>query len=291
MNDRDKKPAVVLLVRGWFFPAGALLSGLPEHFPPVFFTHEKKRNVRMNKIPLETIDDESAIRFRDCFSVRYIQSAAVLCRLGYRIEKDFLDSGEIPEEARIRHEAFILNSILSSVAFLESTINELYSDAADNAYFFYDEKNETLLKTIGEKWKNEKNFDRAPLINKYQKILMIAGKLPFDEDNPVFSNIRILIEIRNYLMHYRREWIVLQHKELPGDNEETVGEKLEKMIRHKFVENPLAHKNRPFFPDKCFGHGCAEWAVVNSLSCTDEFFEKLELPAPYDWIRKELETK
>ena len=31
---------------------------------------------------------------------------------------------------------------LSSVAFLESTINELYADAADDAYFFSDEKNE-----------------------------------------------------------------------------------------------------------------------------------------------------
>jgi hypothetical protein len=266
-----------------------LNSGLA--MPPVFFTHENKWSVRMNKIPLETIDDESAIRYRDCFSVRYIQSAAVLCRLGYRIEKDFLESGEISEEARLRHEAFILNSILSSVAFLESTINELYSDAADNAYFFYDEKNETLLKTISEKWKNEKNFDRAPLVNKYQKILMIAEKPPFDEDNPVFSNIRILIEIRNSLMHYKREWIVMQQGERPGDNKETLGEKLEKMLRYKFVENPLAQKNRPFFPDRCFGHGCAEWAVVNSLSCTDDFFEKLELPAPYDWIKKELETK
>ena len=140
----------------------------------------------MNKIPLETTDDESSIMFRDCFSVRYIQSAAVLCRLGYRIEKDFLDSGKISEEARLRHEVFILNSILSSVAFLESTINELYADAADDAYFFSNEKNEELLKTISEKWRNEKNFDRATLVNKYQKILMIADKPPFDDDNPVF---------------------------------------------------------------------------------------------------------
>jgi len=245
----------------------------------------------MNKIPLETTDDESSIRFRDCFSVRYIQSAALLCRLSYRIENDFLDSGKISEEARLRHEVFILNSILSSVAFLESTINELYADAADDAYFFNDEKNEALLKIIGEKWRNEKNFDRAPLINKYQKILMIADNPPFDVDNPVFSNIRNLIEIRNYLMHYKREWIVVQKGEMSGDIEETHGEKLEKMLWNKFVINPLAQKNRPFFPDTCFGHGCAEWAVENSLAFTDEFFKKLDLPAPYDGIKNELTTK
>ena len=245
----------------------------------------------MNKIPLETTDDESPIRFRDCFSVRYIQSAALLCRLGYRIEKVFLESGKISEEARLRHEVFILNSILSSFAFLESTINELYADAADDAYFFTDEKNEDLLKIIGEKWRNEKNFDRAPLVTKYQKILIIAEKPVFHDDNPVFSNIRNLIEIRNSLMHYKREWIVVQKGEMPLDIEESHGEKLERMLRNKFPGNPLAQKNHPFFPDTCFGHSCAEWAVENSLAFTDEFFKKLELPAPYDGIKNELATK
>jgi hypothetical protein len=245
----------------------------------------------MDKIPLETTDDESSIRFRDCFSVRYIQSAALLCRLGYQIEKDFLESGTISEEDRLSHEVFILNSILSSVAFLESTINELFADAADDAYFFTDKKNEVLLQTIGEKWRNEKNFDRAPLVNKYLKILMIVDKPGFDDDNPVFSDIRSLIEIRNSLMHYKREWIVVQKGEISLDFEETHGEKLERMLRNKFPGNPLAQKNRPFFPDTCFGHGCAEWAVGNSLAFTDEFFRKLELPAPYDGIKNELATK
>ena len=49
---------------------------------------------------------------------------------------------EVSEETSIRHEAFILNSILSSVAFLESIINEVNSDAVDKAYIFYDDKNE-----------------------------------------------------------------------------------------------------------------------------------------------------
>jgi hypothetical protein len=136
--------------------------------------------VTMDKIPLETSGEESAIRFRDCFSVRYIQSAAILCRLGYGIEKTSAASGSLLQDVLLQHEAFILNSVLSSVSFLESTVNEFYADAADDAYFFADEKNETLLKTIGEKWRNEKNFDRAPMISKYQKILAIAGKPSFD---------------------------------------------------------------------------------------------------------------
>jgi hypothetical protein len=245
----------------------------------------------MNKIPLETNDEESVIRFRDCFSVRYIQSAALLCRLGYDIEKNYTESGELSQESLLRHEAFVLNSIFSTVAFLESTVNELWSDAADNAYFFTDEKNEMLLKNIGDKWKNENYFDRTPMVHKYQKILAIADKPMFDERHPAFSNIRNLMEIRNYLMHYRREWVIIQEGGVSDAHEETRTEKFEYMLKNKFMENPLAHKNRPYFPDKCLGHGCAEWAVVNSLEFTDEFFLKLELPAPYDGVKKELLTK
>jgi hypothetical protein len=92
-------------------------------------------------------------------------------------------------------------------------------------------------------------------------------------------------------MHYKREWIVVQKGEMSGTVAETHGEKLEIMLRNKCAGNPLAQKNRPFFPDTCFGHGCAEWAVGNSLAFTDAFFKKLELPAPYDGIKNELATK
>jgi len=246
----------------------------------------------MNKIPLETNDGELTIRFRDCFSVRYIQSAALLCRLGFEIEH--MEDGGIgipSSDSLLRHEVFILNSLLSSVAFLESTVNELYADAADDAYFYSDEKKEALLRTVRETWKNQRNFDRAPLIMRYQKILTIARKPPFDENSPGFTDVRNLIEIRNYLMHYRREWLIMQDDEEVRNREETRAGKFEKLLKNKFLQNPFAQKNQPFFPDHLLGHGCAEWAVRNSLEFTDEFFKNLELPAPYDGIKNELVTR
>jgi len=244
----------------------------------------------MDTIPLEMQSEESAIRFRDCFSVRYIQSAALLCRLGYHIEKVPRDP-ELSQEVLLRHEVFILNSVLSTVAFLESTINELYADAADDAYFFADEKTELLLRTIREKWRNGKNFDRAPMISKYQKILAIAGKPPFSEDEPAFSNVRELIGIRNHLMHYKREWVVVRKTGSAGPGEETMSEKFAKHLGKKFATNPFAAQNLPFFPDQCLGHGCAEWAIVNSIIFTDEFFRRLGLPVPYEGVKDELGTR
>jgi hypothetical protein len=245
----------------------------------------------MDKIPLESPGEDAAIRFRDCFSVRYIQSAAVLCRLGYGIEKSLAGAEDAGSELLVRHEAFVLNSILSCVAFLESTINELYADAADDAYFFADAESEALLRVISDGWRNEKNFDRAPMLNKYQKILVLAGKPPFDEGDQAFSNVRQLAGIRNHLMHYKREWVVIGEDKSPAGADGTTGEKFEHLLRKKFAVNPFAARNQPFFPDQCLGHGCAEWAIVNSIIFTDAFFRRLGLPAPYEGIRDDLKTR
>lgn len=245
----------------------------------------------MDKIPLEMEGGESAIRFRDCFSVRYIQSAALLCRLAYAIEQEYLKGGPMQADAQLRHEAFTLSAVLSSVSFLESTVNELHADATDEEYSTIDEKHGTLLRTIGEQWQNTRNFDRAPMITKYQTILAIAGQPGFEEGDQAFVNVRILTEIRNHLLHYSREWVVIRSRQAPIQEPESTADYFEKVLYRKFATNPLALKNVPFFPDRCLGHGCAEWAIMNSIIFTDEFFRRLSLPVPYEGIRDELRTR
>jgi hypothetical protein len=267
---------------GSWSPGAALLP---------FYLLQRTDIVQMDKIPLETSIDDAVIRYRDCFSVRYIQAAALLCRLGYTIEQQYRGAPDIPQDALLRHEAFMLNSILSSVAFLESAINDLYADAADEAYLLHDESHEALLHRISEGWKNEKNFDRAPLLTRYQKILALADIAPFEEGDRAYDNVRDLIEIRNYLMHHRREWVEVGEKGVFGTGEKTTAEKFARALKRKFAVNPFAHKSLPFFPDQCLGHGCAEWAVVNSLIFTDAFFQKLGIAPPYHAVREELMTR
>lgn len=245
----------------------------------------------MDKIPLETEGEDSGIRFRDCFSVRYIQSSALLCRLAFAVEQEFQKAGTVPEDARLRHEAFVLNAVLSSVSFLESVVNELHADATDEEFTALDDKHGTLLRTIGRQWHNPKNFDRAPMLTKYQTILAIANQPGFEEGDQAFVNVRELIEIRNHLLHYTREWVVIHHRRSPGREPESTSDHFERMLARKFATNPLAAKNVPFFPDKCLGHGCAEWAILNCIIFVDEFYRRLGLPVPYEGIRDELLTR
>jgi hypothetical protein len=129
------------------------------------------------------------------------------------------------------------------------------------------------------------------MLTRYQTILAIAGQPGFEEGDPAFANVRILMEIRNHLLHYTREWVVIHQRRNPGREPGTTADHFEKILYRKFAQNPLAKKNVPFFPDRCLGHGCAEWAIVNCVIFTDEFFRRLGMPAPYEGIRDELGTR
>jgi hypothetical protein len=63
------------------------------------------------------------------------------------------------------------------------------------------------------------------------------------------------------------------------------------MLQGKFNLNPLTGAGNPFYPDKCLGHGCAEWAVNSSIKFVDEFFEKLGSTPVFDHVREQLKTK
>jgi len=244
----------------------------------------------MDKIPLEVSGGESPVRFRDCFSVRYIQSAATLCRLAFTIEQDYLAGRRTPD-MQLRHEAFALHAVLSTVSFLESAINELHADATDEEFIEAEERHGVLLRTIGREWHNPKNFDRAPMLTRYQTILAIAGRPGFENGDQAFANVRTIIDLRNHLLHYTREWVVVRGRREPDREPESTSDHFEKLLDRKFAPNPLAGRNVPFFPDRCLGHGCAEWAILNSVIFTDEFFRRLGLPAPYEGIRDELATR
>jgi hypothetical protein len=49
-------------------------------------------------------------------------------------------------------------------------------------------------------------------------------------------------------------------------------------LKGKFDEN-IMRKNtgNPFYPDKCLGHGCAEWAVNTSKDFINMFYKHLNI--------------
>jgi hypothetical protein len=105
---------------------------------------------------------------------------------------------------------------------------------------------------------------------KFQMALLFAGKPRLHPGTNPYQDAKLLVGIRNRLVHFRPAW----HRR----GEETTDER---QLRGKFPPNGLmAGMGNPWFPDKCLGAGCAEWAWKSGRALADEWTERLGLPRP-----------
>jgi hypothetical protein len=225
------------------------------------------------------------------YSVQHIQFAALFSRLSANIEKNF--GGKVSSELSDEYWAYVTGAIFFAVSFLEATINELFADTADDTMVKIDSNLWQLepkaISMMANFWKIAiKGKPRFSILEKYQVALILTDKPKFDTDINPYQDVSHLVNLRNALIHYKPEWI----PHLSGTNKNEMDpHKFEKMLKVKFKENPMAGVGDPFFPDKCLGHGCAEWAVRSSINFVDDFFSRLGLTPRFNRVRDNLKTE
>jgi len=204
--------------------------------------------------------------------------------LSHKVESAY--DGKFSDELFFEHEAYVTGCIFSAFSFLEATINELFSDTAENPDGFK-ELDKQIRDLMAYMWKR-KILPRSRTLEKYQIALILAQKKTFDKKIVPYKDVDLLRELRNALVHYEPEWITTI---LEPEPEAITTQKLEKLLSGKFPLNPMMGENESFFPKRCLGHGCAKWAVNVSVKFVDDFFEKMGLTPPYNHIRSRLNTE
>ncbi|MEG4515707.1 MULTISPECIES: hypothetical protein [unclassified Microcoleus] len=223
-------------------------------------------------------------------SFSHIKAAAHFAKLSYEIEEkydDSKDSSEVFDE----HRSYVIGSIITTVSYLEATINELFTDVADGVYSNGLDHNVIALMT--RMWKLEikppnttkgaKTYSplddlKPSVLQKFQIALTLAGKDLFDTGKAPYQDVDYLILLRNALIHYKPEWIGTGEK-----YKDTLNEKLRKKLESRIQTiNPMTREGSLFFPHQCLGYGCAKWAVESSVNFSNEFFSKIGLPSNLD---------
>jgi len=206
-----------------------------------------------------------------------VRCAAFLISKAGRIEADFRDA---PNEApRTEHRTASIGALLFSVSFLESSINELFTDAKEGEDHSTAGLDGSVIKRLSRAWPL-----RLGLLEKYKMALVLADAEPFAIGRAPYDDARVLIQVRNTLVHYAPESI-------PGDpyirGQEDL-HRLAKALRPRISVCPFYAEGNSFWPDRALGHGCAEWALRSSLAFTDTFFAKLGKTPPYEDLKPEL---
>lgn len=208
---------------------------------------------------------------RAYMSTHHLWAAKHFSNLALEIEKKCTKSPVFKQE----HRAYATNSIFSIVAFLEACINELYQDALDEHLSYLEKIPENKIKNLATYWKQTNENGRWPsFFKKYDSALKILDCPPFVKVSPTFQNIELVNKLRVALVHYA-----------PSTLSKNSSHDLTQKLQRKFKENQLLKgSDNPWFPGKCLGHGCSDWAIQSVTKFTDEFFEKIDVVPNYKWV-------
>ena len=194
----------------------------------------------------------------------HLYAARHLADLACELEKENAGSTD-PEIIRM-HRAYVIGSILAAAAFLEASINELYLEVQDHIANGNPENRRRVLAVPAHFWSE---VARPPILHKYQLALVVADAEPFDEGRSPFRDADGLVALRDALVHGRQEW-----RDAHGRRQN-----LERRLRGKFSHNALAREDDPEFPDRLLGAGCATWAVRIAEKFSNEFCQRIAIPA------------
>jgi hypothetical protein len=226
------------------------------------------------------------VSIRSPFSHYHFQAAALFAGLSKEIERKYRGSNEILEKTHVKHRSYVITTVLTSVAFLEAVINEVFSDTKDNASKFQGRIDRNTIKLMASIWELPEFHRHVKILSKYQTALKLADKELFSTGRVLYQNVCLLIELRNALVHYKPEWIILKRRPNDRDYEH----KFERKLRGKFNLNPLISEGAAFYPNKCLSYGCAKWALKNSKELVLEFLTNMNIKSVYEYIVSKLET-
>lgn len=219
------------------------------------------------------------VSMRNYLSIDHLSAAGLFAGQCKEIESRAQDGASDITQRR-QHRACAISSVIVSAAFLEATINELFADCADE---HSTERISSLpaRDLMANLW--IKGIPRSAtfrIIEKYEIALLLNGKPALKAGSHPYQDVKLLIELRNALIHYEPETIIGS-----GGYDIRKAHKFEKALKGKFPVNTLTGAGNPFYPDKVLGAGCAEWAIGGAVAFADEFFQKLGIIPTYEHVR------
>ena len=209
-----------------------------------------------------------AVQMRAYFSSYHLWAAQHFSQLAEAVEDQ-------PGPAfNIAHRTYVTNAVFSAVAFLEASINEVFDDIADSHTSYVATLSAETKRLLGGLWVGDETVERWSVLDKYRVVLLSAGKPVFDKGTQPYQDAKLLLRLRNRLIHAR-----------PKTRDTGDIDKLEQSLSGRFESNRhMAKMANPYFPDQCLGAGCANWAVVSARTFSDDFFSRLGIKPNYQQI-------
>jgi hypothetical protein len=228
---------------------------------------------------------QGSVSIRPYLSIHHAHGAAHLCRLAHGLELSSKSSDD--PDAFMHHRAYVIGSLLSSVACLEAAINEVFADAADAEIAHRQGLDERTIDLLARIWNGVLSRRLSyTILEKYECALDLAAKAPFDKGARPYQDVDRLIQLRNALVHYKPDSHIAGGVLATGEIHS-----IERILKGSFSTNPYMADGNPFFPDRVLSHGCAKWAAEGVFAFVTEFSRRMGLTPAFEVVRAKLELQ
>lgn len=206
---------------------------------------------------VETADavDTISVSMRMNFSVAHLLSSAQFCRETRIIEAAHLGKplGDYWEELQ----AHAIATVLTSVAGLESYVNELFVDHEE----VFSELPIQLTKKLWEV------YEEKSILEKYEFALLLRNGQAQDKGASPYQDVCALIKLRNALTHYKPEW----------SDKQVEHAKLSKELCYRATVSPFLPSYESLFPRAWMSYGTTKWAITSTTYFILDFEKRASL--------------
>jgi len=229
------------------------------------------------------VSSSMSVSMRHYFSTNHLRAATFFAKRSYELEAGYTSGHPVADCVRSEHRSCVVSAVVMSAAFMEATINELFSDVADGVSRARYE-NMPGCERLAESWRA--GIPRRAgysILEKFDVALLLSDKHRFSKGDHAYQNAADVIRLQNALVHYEPESIEGEEKENRKVHD------FEKKLTRRFTPCIFFEgSGNPFYPDHVLGAGCAVWAVKSSVSLVENFFNQLGIQVPYGSFRDSL---
>ena len=184
-------------------------------------------------------------------------------------QADFFKGAEWTPKQRVLDEqrAFAIAAVMHSMSALDAGINEFFHALESGDSGRARPVNPNFRHLLRHSWPLLAGDGKGTL-DKFNCALKTAGRIEFDPGEPSAHGFGLLRRLRNAIVHFSPEW----------SNEDGDHARLQSSLSGVFADNALVSELTPWFPNRCFGSGCATWAVGVAEAFMREFCTRMEVP-------------
>lgn len=198
------------------------------------------------------------------FTYNFLIGAASLAKNAKAIESKV---GELTDEEKQMHMAYVAGSIMQTVAAIESEVWNIlnhgpgYHLGSDGTNI----KSKELLQKIAQA------VERNEALDKYQMILSLADCEQLKVGQNPYQDTKLIIRLRNEITHYKSR-----------STSELDSIKLFETLKSKNNTPPsfYINKNHNFFPHVCLSYERAKWSLNTSVNFINHFYSLLKIDSP-----------